>query len=458
MTVTLIALGVLLLLPGLLVVRAPWTVAPALSLAFWAVSIWWPVLAGLSRGRLVASTLFVSLLLLALRAWPKHEVPPPPGETLPPSPEPAPGPGLPTPRLSGAPALVVLLAALGLLAAAPLWRHAPGPGMAFQTTAARLVLWRDGIPASAAPLLPLAPFGAHAPAVATIAADLSAFSGSDPARSVLLVFVAAIGLLLVGLFALEASGLPPAAAALGALSGLAVAQGVDWLALWGSGEAALCLGFALPATALVLGRVSRSSALAAGLLFAAGLVAQPLLAMLVWVSCALVLLARRSRRGPGRLALVSGTAVVLGGFGVRPALSALSFRELHAILSPSGRDLAAFLAGCLALSMCAVLARRLTRQQGRLALLVAGALLVALTHTRIKAGQIPVARQEALNRVAAATSPLDVVCAPLPLLDWVPALVGRAAGEPGPWIPAVYQDEWAARVRRRCQASLATLP
>jgi hypothetical protein len=461
MTVTLIALAALLLLPGLLVVRAPWTVVPALSLAFWALSIWWPVLSGLARGRVVAVILLVSVLLLLLRALPKHEVPPPPGWTPLPAPEPAPRPGLPTPRLTSGPAIAILVVVLALLALTPLWRHAPGPGMAFQTTAARLSLWRDGIPLSAEPLLPLAPFGAHAPALATIAADLSTLSGIDPARAVLLVFVAAIASLLVGLFALEATWLPPAAAALGALSGLVVAQGLDWLALWGSGEAFLCLGFVLPASALVLGHVSRSSAFAAGMLFAAGLVAQPLLAVAVWASCAAVLFGQRSRPGLGRFALVSVAAACLGGPGLVPALQALSGRELLAILSPSARNLAAFLGGSLALLLGGLLARRLTPRAGleRTALVLCagvGALLLApLVHARIAGAQLPVARQEALLRLAASTGPLDVICASPPVADWVPALAGRAAGEPGPWIPVIYEEEWAARVRRPCRHSVS---
>jgi hypothetical protein len=36
----------------------------------------------------------------------------------------------------------------------------------------------------------------------------------------------------------------------------------------------------------------------------------------------------------------------------------------------------------------------------------------------------------------------------------VPALAGRAAGEPGPWVPTVYVDEWAARAPRPCGARL----
>ncbi len=127
MTTTLIAFGALLLLPGLLVVRAPWTVVPALSLAFWALSIWWPVLSGLARSRVVAAILIVSLLLLLLRALPKHEVPPPPGWTAPPAPEPAPRPGLPTPRLTSGPALAILAVVLALLAVAPLLASRAGP-------------------------------------------------------------------------------------------------------------------------------------------------------------------------------------------------------------------------------------------------------------------------------------------------------------------------------------------
>ena len=92
MTVTLIALVALLLLPGLLVVRAPWPVVPALSLAFWALSLWWPLLAGQARGRLVAALLLAAVLLSLLRVLPKSQVPPPPGWTPPPEPEPEPRP------------------------------------------------------------------------------------------------------------------------------------------------------------------------------------------------------------------------------------------------------------------------------------------------------------------------------------------------------------------------------
>ena len=66
-------------------------------------------------------------------------------------------------------AVVVALAAL-LLAPLAIMAHAPGPEMAFHTTAARAALWRDGLPVTYQPLLPLGPFGAHPPALATLAA------------------------------------------------------------------------------------------------------------------------------------------------------------------------------------------------------------------------------------------------------------------------------------------------
>jgi len=80
----LLALALLSLLPGTLVVRAPWTAVPALSLAFWALGAWWPPLAG--RGRFLAAALLAFGLLALLRLLPKHEVPPPPGWRVPPAP------------------------------------------------------------------------------------------------------------------------------------------------------------------------------------------------------------------------------------------------------------------------------------------------------------------------------------------------------------------------------------
>src|SRR5512147_3138655 len=98
-TLALLPLAALVLLPGLLVVRAPWTAVPALSIAFWVLSAWWPPFAGLGRGRFVSAALTAFGLLLLLRAIPKHEVPPPPGWNPLPAPPAPPRPGLPVPRL-----------------------------------------------------------------------------------------------------------------------------------------------------------------------------------------------------------------------------------------------------------------------------------------------------------------------------------------------------------------------
>jgi hypothetical protein len=256
---------------------------PALSLAFWALAAWWPPLAGLGRGRFLSAAVLAFGLLSLVRLLPKHEVPPPPGWAPPPLVPPSARPGPPPPGLATAPSLLVLAAALALLLPVPLWHHAPGPRLAFQTTTARLLVWRGAVPTTAEPLLPLAPVGAHAPALATLAADVSHLSGLDPSASVLLVVVGAAGLLLVGLFAFHATWAPPRAAALGALVGLATAPWPGALSPWGEGEALLALGLALPAAALLLGHASRPSALAAGMVLAASALAQPILAATVLV-------------------------------------------------------------------------------------------------------------------------------------------------------------------------------
>ena len=85
---------------------------------------------------------------------------------------------------------------------------------------------------------------------------------------------------------------------------------------------------------------------------------------------------------------------------------------------------------------------------------VGAALLVVRVHGWVASGQLPALTRDALARAAAGTRPLDALCAPEGARDWVPALAGREAGEPGPWIPTVYADEWAARTPRPCGARL----
>jgi hypothetical protein len=452
----------LVLLPGLLVVRAPWTAVPALSLAFWALSAWWPPLASLGRGRFLAATLTVFGLLFLLRLLPKHEVLPPPGWVPGPAPPPRTRPGLPPPTLASAASLLVVAASVALLGPLPLWHNAPGPALAFQTTTARLLVWRDGVPATAEPLLPLAPVGAHAPAVATLAADASRLSGLDPALSVLIVVVVAAGLLLVGLFSLHATWAPPRAAALGALVGLAAAPWPGALAPWGEGEALLALAFALPAAALILGHASRSSAVAAGMLLAASALAQPCIAAIVLVGCTIAAKVVSRERG-SRSILSALVALLLAAPGLWPLAQSLSPREAEAVLLsvrpdallPSGVGLVLAAFAPLLFVRLAARARGASAATAAVAT-VAAALLVARVHGWIGSGQLPVTIRSALARVATETGPLRSVCAPEGARDWVPALAGRAAGEPGPWVPLVYADEWARRPRKPCDARLET--
>jgi hypothetical protein len=351
---------------------------------------------------------------------------------------------------------VVGAAALGLLAPWPLWHHAPGPRLAFQTTTARLLVWRDAVPATAEPLLPLDTVGAHAPALATLAADLTHLSGLDPARSLLLLVAAGASLLLLGLFALHATWAPPRAAALGALVGLAAAPWPGLLAPWGEGEALLALAFALPAAALLVGRSSRS--------FAAAGLAQPVLAALVALALAL---AAGRRQGFGRPGLALGLALALAAPGLWPLARALSPREAAgAVIAWRPDELPAAALGLLLAGLAPLAFLRLDapsfparRAIGATVALIAAALLVARVHGWIGSGQLPEGTRAALARTAAAGAPLEPLCAAEGTLDWVPALASRAAGEPGPWIPPVYAEEWARRPRRACGARLeASLP
>jgi hypothetical protein len=451
----------LVLLPGLVVVRAPWTAVAPLSLALWALSAWWPPFSGAGRGRLLVAALAAQALLAAFRLLPKHEVAPPPGWRPPPSVDAAPRPGLAPPPLASAASLVVLGIALALLAPLGLWPHAPGPRLAFQTTAARLVVWRDSVPRSLEPLVPLEPFGAHAPALATLAADASLLTGVDPAAAVTAVVAVGAGLALIGLFALIATWAAPWTAAAGALAALALPSWPAILSIVGAGESLLALGFALPAAALLVGHASRASAVASALLLAASALAQPALAAVAGA----VVLARaflRGERGVSRrVALALVLALVLAAPGLLPLLEALSAREALAIASAgNARELPAFLLG---LALAALVPRALARRSGaaRVAgaaiIVVAAPLLVVRVHAWFAAGVLPERTRAALARAAAVTPPLATLCAADGVRDFVPALAGRRAGEPGVWIPAVYAEEWTRRDRVACDIQLSEL-
>jgi len=469
----LLALAALFLLPGLLVVRAPWTAVPALSLAFWALSWWWLPFA--ARSRVLAAALVVFVVLALLRLLPKHTVPPPPGHAGPFPEPPITGPTTgDVPRLRTVPSLVVAGVALALLVPLPFEHHAPGPEMAFHTTSTRLVLWRDGAPATYEPLLPVGPFGAHSPALPTLAGDLAHVAGLDPARAVLLMTLASHGLLVVGLYALlSAVRLRPPAAALGALVGLAVTPWPGVLAMWGAGGPGLALGFGLSAAALVLGHTSRPSAVAAGMLLGAAALAQPLLALAVGAGLALAVFIGvtcqtcldsvaaggdahpPSRAARLRLSLAGGVALGLAGPGLLPLARALSVDEALGVLgSPRPQEIVDLLAGLVLVPLVALFARGLPRGS-RLPRVVAVGLVTTAavvvfvrTHGWLASGQLALESRRVLSSLARTPRPLEAVCAPESLVDWVPALAGRpvggaGVGAPRPWVPRALREELA---------------
>jgi hypothetical protein len=494
------ALAALVALPGMLLVRAPWTAVPALSVSFWILTWWWVPLEG--RTRQVALALPIFGLLLLLRFLPKRPVEPPPGYAGAPPPPPITGPvTFQPPRLLSLPSLFVL--AVGVCLVAPLgeWANAPGPQMAFQTTATRLLVWRDAMPKSYEPLLPLAPFGVRGSALSTLAADVSLLTGLEPPRAVVAVALLAAALALLGLFALLGTRLAPPAAALGAVLGLAAVRWPGFLAPWGEGASLLALALALPAAALMVGHTSRPSAVGAGFLWAAGALAQP------WLTLAVA-----------AVSAIASTVVVkrwMLAFGVATALAAPPLVRLTGVLSiPEALDslrsvdLAGgvdFALGLAIVVLCVMLAERMlgrrveagaeaaratgpgaeeapvggaasadpeiavaysrgTRAGTRLAAaglaLFSAALLFFRVQAWLGAGQIPHPERVTLARLVLRTTPRDVVCAPPGLVDWVPAVAGRAVGVDAqqvlnprwgrPWVPPSLREESTARSWPAC--------
>jgi len=164
----------------------------------------------------------------------------------------------------------------------------------------------------------------------------------------------------------------------------------------------------------------------------------------------------------GRLILALALALALAAPGLWPLARSLSLREGLALArAVRPREL---LAHAIGLAVAVFVPLALVRlaaprsRAGRLAAIglavVGAAVLVARVHGWVGSGQLPPDTRDALARAAARTSPLDALCAPEGVRDWVSALAGREAGEPGPWIPPVYADEWAARTPRPCKARL----
>jgi hypothetical protein len=286
-----LGLAALLLLPGFLVVRAPWTAVPFLSLFFWIASWWWLPFGG--RGRFLAGALVTFTLLSVLRLVrfrPAHP---------------------------SWPSLVAVAAAL-LRASAGLVPIA-GPGAHLDVIPAQLMVWHDGLPATYVPLREAGDFGAHPHGMDALAADLSLLSGLAVPRSVALAAAAARGLSSLGVYALLAGRLGSGPAALITASVAVVVSLLEALTGGGDPSWSLALGFVLTAAGLIVGGRSRSGAVAAGAFVGAALITAPAVVaagLAAGVVAAALSWRRTSRETRGllrrRLAVAAAAAITTG--------------------------------------------------------------------------------------------------------------------------------------------------
>lgn len=441
------ALVALLLLPGLTVVRAPWTAVPLLSCGFWVASWAWLQALGMTRGAFLTGALVSFAALASLRLLKP----------------------LPVPRVGPASALVGLAAAAQLLPLARL-DLVPGADGPLRALSVRLLMWHDGLPRTYEPLAPLHYFGAAVHAVDLLAADVALLAGVPPALGALVAALAAQGLLLVALDALLTRALPPPAGhpnAARALSGAVVLAVAGLRAAAPGGPSAPTLGLALgvAAVALLWRGQERAPAVAAGVMLGAALAGDPLftlagMPLVLTVGGMRIARARDARRRALalRLALACAGALILAGPALGRSLGALSVGErarLSALIAAPEHLwglawVVAALLGAVAVARTGAWAR--LGEGGRAGL--AAATLVATLGTAWGAARLhprtPPTRADlhAFHALAAATSIDDVICIDAATSQvWIPALVGRAVS-PAP-LPGLYDDElrrgWARR-------------
>jgi hypothetical protein len=249
----------------------------------------------------------------------------------------------------------------------------------------------------------------------------------------------------------------PQSAATSAVLALALVPSPGWLSPFDAGPALLALAFVLPAAALLVGHRSRSSGCAAALLAGAGLLAQPLLTTLVFVSA--LIAAGRLRPAAPRATAVAGGALALAAPVLLRAVPAISGREWSGLVSaPVGSEWLRLAGGVgLLVLVPLVLARGMPVEpvgRRRRALFLLGSTAVVLLglrfHRWMAEGQLSPAERAWLTRAGIATGQLDRVCAPVRLAAWVPALAQRAV-EPPPSVPGVYRDELLAAIPKDCR-------
>jgi len=263
----LLSLAGLLLLPGLLIVRAPWTYVPFLSASFWIASVWWVDLAGASRLRFLWAALACFTILGSLRLL-----------------------RLGRPSVPAWPAALVAACACARLAPYFMWPVAPGADMSLHSLSTLLMVWRDGVPKTYEPLLPISTFGAYTPGLHGLAADVSLLSGLPAYRSAFLAGVAAYGLLQIALYALLLRSFDRRVAALASVLALGMARAPQSFFGWGGNPSVLALAMLTAAAALLASGRSRAPAVAAGLMLAAAVVSHAMMAaaaaaaLLPWVA------------------------------------------------------------------------------------------------------------------------------------------------------------------------------
>jgi hypothetical protein len=263
------ALVALLVLPGALLVRAPWSLTPFLSLAFWCVSAWW-VPDG--RTRFLQAVLAATAVLLLLRLREARR--------------PA------RPGLAGALLALACAMPFALHLSRPVASAPDGPEVA---RSALLQVWHDGLPRTEAPV-GRRPCGAARAALPSLAADVALLSGVAPHRAASLLGAAAAALLALATFRLAATRMPALAALVASVACLVA----GWFL-----EGAVALAAALAVAAAVCAvPPTLPRALAAGLLLGAALQADA--ATTVALAVASVAIVRPSRR-----ALGAATAVAL---------------------------------------------------------------------------------------------------------------------------------------------------
>jgi hypothetical protein len=296
-------LAAILLLPGFLVVRAPWTAVPFLSLFFWITSWWWLPSGGRARflaAALLAFALGALLRLVRLR-----------------------------PRRPSWPALVALVAALVRTGAAFVPVFVVGARARPDAIPAQLMVWHDGLPSTYVPLREAAGFGAHPHGLDALAADLSLLSGVAVSRAVVLAAAVARGLPVLGLYALLVRRIAPGTAALLTAAVAVVVSLIEAASAGGDPAWWLALGFVLAAAGPLLGGRSRSGAVAAGAFVGAALVTAPAVVgagAAAGVAAAAMAWTRTSREARDalrrRLGLAAAAAAVTGApYAVRVALA-----------------------------------------------------------------------------------------------------------------------------------------